>query len=127
MRSGSAMTRINTDMPHSQRHAEAAAPFRFTAHCADQEIVHLERMIRSPHWHRNHARQAPYWRRRVEVLQRDADLLPHQRARLDALLIELASVADVRARAEEPAANGERRISRAAAPLRQARRTIAIA
>jgi hypothetical protein len=88
------------------RHQETAGAARLTAHFADGEIAHLERMIRSPHWHRNRARQAPYWRRRIEALVRDADLLVQQRARLDALLAELAALAAALAY-ETPGAVGE--------------------
>jgi hypothetical protein len=98
-------------MTHVQRNLETASTFRFTAHFADSEIAHLERMIRSPHWHYTCAWPPSYWRDRIEVLQRDGALLQHQFARLDALLVELDSIAATLADST-PAARAARPVQR---------------
>ena len=113
---GDAAMTGNIGMTHTRRTHETAPAFRFTAHFADNEIAHLERMIRSPHWHYTHAWPASYWRERVEVLQRDAVLLPQQRARLDALLVELENVAAALAK-PSPAARTSRPVERTTVPI----------
>lgn len=60
---------------------------RITAQSADTEIAHFKQVIRSSA--RRVALNAVYWRGRIEHLQQHAELLPQQRARLDAIMREL--------------------------------------
>jgi hypothetical protein len=100
---GAAMTG-KIGMTHLRRKHETVPVSRFTVHFADNEIAHLERMIRSPHWHYTCAWPASYWRERIEELQCESVLLPQQRARLDALLAELETVTAALAKIRSAAA-----------------------
>jgi hypothetical protein len=64
-----------------------------TAHFIEQEIDHLARMIRSPHWHRSAAWPVSYWRARIEALRHAPSIAPEQQAELRALLDELERIA----------------------------------
>jgi hypothetical protein len=64
-----------------------------TAQFIDHEVAHLERMVRSSHWHHSKAWTVAYWERRIEGLKRAPRVSEMQRARLNALLLELGDIA----------------------------------